>query len=415
MGSLCRVSGLVFVVLLSFCLVAEAPVLGASVSPPEENVWVEIAPMHYARSYFGTVVVDGKIYAIGGLDERYVVGGTDRHGVIGTVERYNPQTNTWMDMSPMPTPRYRGVIVYSMGKIYCIGGSKTPQGQDLLVNEAYDPITNSWEKKAALPTHRLDMSACVVNGSIYVMGGIITTSDGGSYSELCEVYDPVDDTWSVYDGPWPEVPSTSLVFDNRQYVCNGLSLQVYDFVGASWMYGPDVPGEFHGRGIVEVDGLLYALGGCTETYSFPFYMWSPERASVRSGFVYTPFGYGRIPPEISILSLKEKDKYDVSNVTLKFSIKQPIVWMGYSLDGQANVTVGGNVSLSGLSSGRHSVRVFAEDKYGNMGASETITFTVANAPQSLVFIGGAVTAAIVAVVVCLGLLFLRKYQHKKST
>jgi N-acetylneuraminic acid mutarotase len=82
------------------------------VSPPEENVWVEMASMRYPRSYFGTVVADGKIYAIGGLVSRGV-------GLVtGAVERYDPQTNTWMTLPSLPTPRYGGVAVCSMGKIY---------------------------------------------------------------------------------------------------------------------------------------------------------------------------------------------------------------------------------------------------------------------------------------------------------
>jgi hypothetical protein len=51
--------------------------------------------------------------------------------------------------------------------------------------------------------------------------------------------------------------------------------------------------------------------------------------------------------------------------------------MGYSLDGQDNVTVTGNATLSGLSSGLHNVTVYANDTAGNMGVSETIKFTTA--------------------------------------
>ena len=90
-----------------------------------------------------------------------------------------------------------------------------------------------------------------------------------------------------------------------------------------------------------MDGLLYALGGCNEMYSFPFYMWSPERVPVRSCFVYTPFGYGRVAPVVCVLSLEDGGVYDFSNVTLVVGLKQSVVWVGYSLDGYANVTVDG--------------------------------------------------------------------------
>ena len=108
--------------------------------------------------------------------------------------------------------------------------------------------------------------------------------------------------------------------------------------------------------------------------------------------------------------------YDFSNVTLVVGLKQSVVWVGYSLDGYANVTVdgGGGVVLSGLSNGRHSVVVFAEDAYGNMGASETITFSVVNAPLSMFFIAVVVAiVAVVVVVVCVGLLFLFLWKRRR--
>jgi len=51
-------------------------------------------------------------------------------------------------------------------------------------------------------------------------------------------------------------------------------------------------------------------------------------------------------------------------------------WIGYSVDGQANVTTLGNSTLSGLLDGMHSLVVYANDTAGNMGTSERIYFTV---------------------------------------
>jgi len=47
------------------------------------------------------------------------------------------------------------------------------------------------------------------------------------------------------------------------------------------------------------------------------------------------------------------------------------------LDGQENVTIAGNTTLVGLSSGVHNVTVYACDDAGNVGSLETLTFTVA--------------------------------------
>jgi len=49
--------------------------------------------------------------------------------------------------------------------------------------------------------------------------------------------------------------------------------------------------------------------------------------------------------------------------------------MGYSLDDQVTITVQGNTTMTGLSDGAHSLRVFACDTTGNTGSS-IIYFTV---------------------------------------
>ena len=51
-------------------------------------------------------------------------------------------------------------------------------------------------------------------------------------------------------------------------------------------------------------------------------------------------------------------------------------WIGYSSDNQANVTINGDAVLRDLSYGIHNVTVYANDTAGNLGASETLTFTV---------------------------------------
>jgi len=82
-----------------------------------------------------------------------------------------------------------------------------------------------------------------------------------------------------------------------------------------------------------------------------------------------------IPPTISILSPRNTT-YTTSSVPLNFTVNVLTSWIGYSLDGQANVTVSGNTTLTGLSGGIHSVTVCANDTSGNMGSSDQVCFTI---------------------------------------
>jgi uncharacterized protein YneR len=81
-------------------------------------------------------------------------------------------------------------------------------------------------------------------------------------------------------------------------------------------------------------------------------------------------------PPIVVITSPESTNFSVSTVVLDFAINKEVTWIGYSLDGQDNVTITGDTLLSGLSEGSHSVVVFATDSVGNTGASSTIQFTI---------------------------------------
>jgi hypothetical protein len=105
------------------------------------------------------------------------------------------------------------------------------------------------------------------------------------------------------------------------------------------------------------------------------------------------------PPTISILSL-ENMSYPIGNLLLTFTASEPTSWLGYSLDGQENMTIAGNTVLVGLYMGSHYLTVYANDTAGNTGTSETIYFRIETPfPTALV-----VAVAIVACVFGFGLI-----------
>jgi hypothetical protein len=113
-------------------------------------------------------------------------------------------------------------------------------------------------------------------------------------------------------------------------------------------------------------------------------------------------------PVISSLSVVNKT-YSQNDLPLNFTVDESTSWMGYSLDGSTNVTVTGNSTFSKLASGSHTLTVYANDTSGNMGASETIYFTVAETfPTALVATASGVSVAAIG----LGLLvYFKKRKH----
>ena len=111
------------------------------------------------------------------------------------------------------------------------------------------------------------------------------------------------------------------------------------------------------------------------------------------------------PPEISNLSVQNQT-YPSPHVALDFTLNDNASCIAYSLDGGENVTIEGNTTLHGISAGLHNLTVYAWDSAGNVGISETVSFTVAVPEQEpdafpiipVVAVPVAAVAAVAAVV-----------------
>jgi hypothetical protein len=79
--------------------------------------------------------------------------------------------------------------------------------------------------------------------------------------------------------------------------------------------------------------------------------------------------------DITNLSLENRT-YTNSILPLTFCINGTSSWISYSLDNQANQTIAGNSTLTGLGEGDHSLVVYANDTFGNMGKSDTVYFNI---------------------------------------
>jgi hypothetical protein len=98
-------------------------------------------------------------------------------------------------------------------------------------------------------------------------------------------------------------------------------------------------------------------------------------------------------PRISLFS-PEDIMYNASSVPLNFSVNKQPSNMSYSLDGQKNVSISGNVTLSELTNGAHNLTVYVTDEAGNTGVSDTVYFTVDTPePFPVVQVAAAVSIA----------------------
>ena len=113
-------------------------------------------------------------------------------------------------------------------------------------------------------------------------------------------------------------------------------------------------------------------------------------------------------PAISDLSV-ENATYKTSDIPLSFNVNENVTQTSYCLDNQGNVTFIGNTTLTGLTEGMHSLVVYAKDTAGNIGASETIDFSVdVPFPTTLVITVSGASLVVVAVGV---LVYFKKRKH----
>jgi N-acetylneuraminic acid mutarotase len=282
--------------------------------------WTQKTDMPTGRDGLGVGVVGGIVYCIGG----WTAGSPS--SATGTVEAYDPVSDSWLTKASMPTPRGFLATCVLNDTIYALGGWNN-SNMGLTTVEAYDPVGNSWSSKASMLIGRDGLGAEVVNGKIYVMGGFVpetgaveeydpvsnswtykTAMPGTRFFFASEVvndriyvaagrsagtnvgptyeYDPAADTaggvpWQIVASiPTPRYHPEAAVFEDRMYVCGGLTdsdlgiglfgdciraevatVEVYDAVQDTWMV--DTPMGFARRelDVGAVGNKLYAIGG----------------------------------------------------------------------------------------------------------------------------------------------------------
>src|SRR5438034_8671062 len=150
----------------------------------------------------------GKIYAFGG----FVLpqSGPPAWVPIDNAWEYDPATDNWKALAPMPTKRGSPVAASVGDKIYVIGGAVPGPNQPSVhplrphtsvgTIEEYDPATNTWRERAPMPTPRNHAVAGSAGGKVYVIGGRLGAAfmnPGGSNNVgVVEAYDPATDSWS---------------------------------------------------------------------------------------------------------------------------------------------------------------------------------------------------------------------------
>ena len=332
---------------------------------PTNDTWTTKADMPIPVFGCSSAVLNGKIYVIGG----------SRHFQLGTGfspassnQVYDPENDTWSTGNHLPLAEAYGATAVTNGvtapkRIYFVGGSNETNYS--IVPYAYDSALNVWSAGASIPTPRVYLGLAVVDDVLYAIGGF----DGEDWLNLTEQYVPLG---------YGTVPPALQVLspENKTYPSNNLTLVLFVNRPTTWIgYSLDDQANVTVTGDTEMNELSEG------EHSVTAYVNDTFGNLVSSAPVQ--FSVDTFAPQMAVLSPENKT-YGGTDIQSVFTVDEPTSWIGYSLDGEDNVTVTGNVTLAVLSTGSHNITFYATDLVGNTGASGTVYFEIAPFPTVLI-------------------------------
>ncbi len=154
-----------------------------SMYDPSTNLWTELAPMPTPRNHMGAALLRGRIYVVGG-----------RPGNLPVNEMYDPTTDTWATKPPMPTAR-SGHAVGGFGRqLIAIGGEGNPMTATGVFSdvEAFDADLEAWTSLEPMTVPRHGIGIGVIGNTLFVPGGAVLAGYGATgQSDFFEVREDV--------------------------------------------------------------------------------------------------------------------------------------------------------------------------------------------------------------------------------
>ncbi|XP_062944574.1 kelch-like protein 33 isoform X2 [Cynocephalus volans] len=177
---------------------------------PELNVWRPAPALPAPCFAHAAAVLESQLYVSGGCS------GTDQY--LASLLHYDPKLEKpGTLLSPMGIPRAGHVMAALGGQLYVAGG--VGETGDLLSFEAYDPRTDSWTHLAPLPSPHVGAAGAVLQGELLVLGGYSHRTY--ALSHLIHAYCPGLGRWlclGTLPRPRAEMPACILTLPTVQHI-----------------------------------------------------------------------------------------------------------------------------------------------------------------------------------------------------
>jgi len=148
------------------------------------NTWSEKAAVPSLRNCSAIVTKDSLIYVIGG-------GGSETSvwDNIASVECYHIESDTWEKKADLPYKLYKPAAIVVKNELVVLGGSISIEGKSDSVNKVliYKPESDKWIETTPLPVKNIFFGCTSIENKIYIIGGTAgSTSKWKSYSNVYE-------------------------------------------------------------------------------------------------------------------------------------------------------------------------------------------------------------------------------------
>lgn len=140
-----------------------------------------------------------RLVRIGGFSAHNAIGEKQNLWSVSEVAAYNPASNQWSSLPPLPAPRSShdaaviGNTIYVAGGWQLRGSDAKPTWHDTAWSLDLSAATPAWQPLAAPPFQRRAVAVAALAGKLYVIGGM--ESDNGMTTEVA-VYDPASRAWA---------------------------------------------------------------------------------------------------------------------------------------------------------------------------------------------------------------------------
>lgn len=253
---------------------------------PAADKWTQKKPMPLPSHHVAFTTLNDKIYAFGGF--KLPENGPPAWDPIDNAWEYDPASDTWKALAPLPNKRGAASAAVLNGKIYVTGGATNLPGVKengihptrphnvVATVDVYDPANNTWSSARPLLLARNHHASAAVGGKLYVIGGRVSSafiSGTSNNVDLVEAYDPATDLWTARArmptprsaigagafGNYIIVPGGEM--QNYQYLAAFKAVEAYNTANNTWQILPSMPHQRHGLAVGVVGNRLYTVSG----------------------------------------------------------------------------------------------------------------------------------------------------------